>query len=466
MGPDRRNWLAEVDGRLETCQEDVRRGWSEWTHQSHRPWRDLETVKRHLRLIQPALPSSCRTELLEPFFEALSRLDGVGPADKPEEDAFQQLLQRGLSDDQWRILCGIAEALLERAQPSNTATRAFQAMVADLYDGFAIATARRESDTLRQLNVPLVKWGSGPHTITLRQATQFAFPCSVVGMPLGFASGGVLAWTALGHETVGHDILAASPGLLDQLSMEIRRRLEERFQGDDAWVVEFLTNRVEEVASDVLSILNMGPTAALGMLGYFRGASAAEGKESRLLADTDDHHTPGLWSAMIWSAAITQLDFVQKAAWSEAVERIASRDLQGQETLVIALWQNRQRVREYPPLAISRAREAADIIAEGVAHCRVGDDQPLRSIQNWTDWDEHVVDVLQPYLTSQEPVPAWMKSAIYAAHVVAAAVVVSLSGDVSGPGSQSRPWIDTIFSRMVELLTRIHHGSCEWGPLS
>lgn len=466
MGPDRRNWLAEIDGRLQTCQEDVTRAWCEWTHVTHRPWRDLETVKRHLRLISPALPSTFNRALFAPFYEALSRLEDAGLAHQPEEDCFQQLLQRGRSDRQWPMLCGITEALIERAQPSNTATRAFQAMVADLYDGFAIATAKGVSIELSQLSAPLVKWGSGPHTITFQQARQFDFPCSVVGMPLGFATGGVLAWTALGHETVGHDILATFPGLLEQLRREIERRLAERFQGNDTWVVEFLTSRVEEVASDVLSILNMGPTAALGMLGFFRGASHAQGKEPRLLTDTDEHHAPGLWSAMIWSAAVAQLNFGQKAAWAETVDRVAARDMEGQDALVITVWRDNTPVREYPPLAFAGAKEAATIIAESVTQCRVGDDQPLGTLQNWTDWDEHVVDMLQPYLTSQEPVPAWMKSSTYAAHIVAAGVVASLGGQVSGPGSQSRPWLDTIFSRMIELLTRIHHGSSEWGPLS
>lgn len=466
MGPDRSKWLGEVEGRLQTCQEDVTRAWSEWTHVAHRPWRDLETMKRHLRLISAALPSTFRQEVFEPFYEALSGLDAAVSANEPEEDAFQQLLQRGRTDHRWPMLCGITEALIERAQPSNTATRAFQAMVADLYDGFAIATAKTMSIELRQLSVPLVKWGSGPHTITFQQSRQFGFPCSVVGMPLGFATGGVLAWTALGHETVGHDILATFPGLLDQLRTEIGRKLAERFRGKDEWVVEFLSSRVEEVASDVLSILNMGPTAALGMLGFFRGASNAQNKGPRLLAATDEHHAPGLWSAMIWSAAIAQLDFRQKAAWAETVDRLAARDMKGQDALVITVWRDNKPFRAYPPLAFVDAREAAAIIAESVAQCRVGDDQPLGTLQNWTDWDEHVVELLQPYLTSEDPVPAWMKSSTYAAHIVAAGVVASLRGDVSGPGSQSRRWIDTIFSRMIALLTRIHHGSSQWGPLS
>ncbi|MBJ8206491.1 hypothetical protein JDS91_35895 [Bacillus cereus] len=51
---------------------------------------------------------------------------------------------------------------------------------------------------------------------------------AVVSLPPVNATQGLLAWSSIGHETGGHDILQADTGLLDELADSVRTELEEQ----------------------------------------------------------------------------------------------------------------------------------------------------------------------------------------------------------------------------------------------
>ena len=123
---------------------------------------------------------------------------------------------------------------------------------------------------------PLVRWGSaaaGPYTWPATDTASLGVNAPVVSLPAANATGGLLAWAALAHETAGHDVLAADEGLRDELARGVRDGL---LAGKTApAVADYWADRMDETAADVLGVLNMGPAAAVGLVGYFRAANGA-----------------------------------------------------------------------------------------------------------------------------------------------------------------------------------------------
>src|SRR5262245_14350146 len=107
-----------------------------------------------------------------------------------------------------------------------------------------------------------------------RAATRsFNVQAAIVNLPPANAKEGLLAWAAVGHETGGHDIRHTYAGLEDQLASAVRTALRMAGFGGD--LADYWADRIDETASDVCGILNMGPAAAIGLIGYFRGLNAA-----------------------------------------------------------------------------------------------------------------------------------------------------------------------------------------------
>ena len=125
---------------------------------------------------------------------------------------------------------------------------------------------------------PLVKWGDPDSGLipgrSIRPRT-FEVEAAIVNMPPSNARLGLMAWTSLSHEAAGHDILHADEGLRGGMQAQGVRRPAQR--ADRRGLDEYWSERIDETASDVLGILNMGPAAGIGLIGFFRGWNATEG---------------------------------------------------------------------------------------------------------------------------------------------------------------------------------------------
>lgn len=80
----------------------------------------------------------------------------------------------------------------------------------------------------------------------------------------------------------------------------------------------------------------------------------------------------------------------------------------------------------------------------------------LGEIQNWRDQDELVVVSLRQLLSSSGELPGQLAGGIYAAHVVAAAVLEAVSKSVN---------LKQLMNRMLQLLKQMHDRNPAWGPL-
>ena len=259
---------AEPDiSNLPQCIDDVKNAAFDSDTGPSNPM-DYNQLRGRLEASREKLPPLYQKAVFEPF---VKMLNDIG------KDGFHEILLR--RDDLPLLMFDIAHAILQKGEGYNhKSTDAFQEVVSDLYDGF-LSNEDRQGVKRPDKSVipPLVKWGNpdmGPYTIPVDAASEaFGLQTGIVNLPPVNARRGILAWAALGHETGGHDILHADTGLPEELSRYVFNELSEQDLGHI--LPRYWASRIDETASDVLGILNMGPAAGIGLIGYFRGLNAA-----------------------------------------------------------------------------------------------------------------------------------------------------------------------------------------------
>jgi hypothetical protein len=210
---------------------------------------------------------------------------------------------------------------------------------------------------------------------------------------------------------------------------------------------DYWSARIDETASDVLGILNIGPAAGIGLIGYFRGLNAAFGGAAALRNDgpDDDPHPADILRGFLAASCVRRLKFSGAKAWATVIEEETRKD-------VTTIQLSGVQVNE------DEARKSADVIAEVIMHGKMGslENHALGDIQNWHNADEKIVQRLRGLLTTVGQMPANIESGIYAAHVVAAAVTAALSHGAD---------ITLLFDRMLGFLKKMHDANPSWGPL-
>ncbi len=388
------------------------------------------------------LPPSYRNQFALPFATTMRQLGAAGFAKVLARDPRRE----GLAS----LLMDCAQAVLQNGEGfESLATDAFQEVVADLYDGFLSAETRsglKMPDN--SVLPPLVKWGnpdSGPYTWPIDATRRFQCEAAVVNLPPANAHAGLFAWAALGHETAGHDIMAADDGLGAEISQKLRVALAADPLA--ASLADYWATRIDETASDVMGILNMGPAAGIGLVVYFRGLDAAFGGAGKLrnAGPGDDPHPADILRGFLAAATVRLLSFDGAAAWGQAIEAETMKDL-SQITV------------NGVPVSLERVRRSCDIVAHTIAAVRLDalNGHAMIEIQNWRNTDEAVVQELQRSLVAVTPVSSSRASGVFAAHVVAGACMAALSGAGSVPN---------IFKRMLAVLKAMHDANPAWGPL-
>jgi hypothetical protein len=398
-------------------------------------------LRARLAKASTRLPPLYRRNVLEPL---QATLDEIGPR------GFERVLR---SDPDRAgpalVLLDLAQAVLQNGERyRDAATDGFQEVVSDLYDGFLSAEDRggvKEPD--HGVIPPLAKWGRprfGPYTLPVEATAPLGLEMGVVSLPPANARAGLLAWAALGHETAGHDILGADAGLADELKAGVRAALRKARMDD---LAEYWAGRIDETASDVMGILNMGPAAAVGLVGYFRGLNAAWGEGPHLRSDgpASDPHPADLVRGWLGAAVVRLLAFGEREAWAAAVEAETDRDA---EDIRLA-------GRTVTP---ARAKRSAALVAAAVARgpMKSLEGHALGAIQGWSDEDQAVVARLRAALQGEAPIPERIQRGDYAAHAVAAAVTAAAARG----GDPAR-----LHGRLRAMLAAMHARNASWGPL-
>jgi hypothetical protein len=405
------------------------------------------SLRARLQAARAALPPSYQKAVADPLLRTLDRLGASGFARVLAEDP-----ERGGAA---ALLLDVAQAVLQRGEGyAARATAAFQEVVSDLYDGFLSAEDRGGVEPPDHgVAPPLVRWGSadaGPYTWPATATAALGVNAAVVSLPAANASGGLLAWPALAHETAGHDILEADDGLRDELARAVRGRLAA--DGMPAAVADYWADRIDETASDVLGVLNMGPAAAVGLVGYFRALNGAWSGTPSLqnVGPAEDPHPADIARAYVAAETVRLLSFKDAARWADRLVAETDRDLGRIRLGGVAV-----------TAGVAKASAAA--VAQAIVRTRLSalEGRALGQIQDWRDRDEAVVAELRRELgdgrASAGPGAGAGKYAqgAYAAHVVAAAVYEAVAGSTK-PAQ--------VMTRMVDVLAGMHGQNPAWAP--
>jgi len=400
------------------------------------------SLRQRVQCASVKLPPAYRLAVAEPF---LRLLDGLGPGGFARVLARDPERQGGA-----RLLLDVAQAMLQRGEGYKArATAAFQEVVSDLYDGFLSAEDRRGvKPPDHGVTPPLVRWGSseaGPYTWPATATGSLDVKAAVVSLPAANASGGLLAWPALAHETAGHDVLAADDGLRDELARVVKDRLLAEKMGPA--VADYWSERVDETAADVLGVLNMGPAAAVGLVGYFRALNGAwRGTPTlRNVGRPEDPHPADIARAYLAAETVRLLSFDGAGRWADRLVAEADRDLG-------RVWLGNAAV------TAGVARASAAVVARAIVKTRLSalEGRALGEIQNWRNRDEAIVAHLRQELrnggASSPSTGAGVEGA-YAAHAVAAGVYEA-AGGTSSPAQ--------VMQRMVGILAAMHDRNPAW----
>jgi hypothetical protein len=426
---------------LPTCIADARAAALEEDDGPPEPT-TFRALRTRLDAARAKLPPAYQRAAADPLLRALDLMGAEG---------YRELL----SDDPRRegaaaLLMDMVQAILQNGEGyQELATDAFQEVVSDLYDGFLSAEDRRGvKPPDHGVLPPLVRWGSaasGPYTWPVTATAAFEVKAPIVSLPAANARRGLLAWSALAHETVGHDLLEADDGLHEELARAVREKLARARIGGG--LADYWADRLGETASDVLGVLNMGPAAAVGVIGYFRALNGAYRGAAALrnVGAEEDSHPADIVRGWLCAETVRLLSFSGAREWADLLVAEVDRDLGRVRLAGVAV----------PPEA---ARESAALVARTIVKEQMAalERHALGDIQDWRDRDEEVVRAVRRGALGAENSPAPSYAAgTYAAHVVAAAVTAALEPSADVPG---------VMRRMLGTLKAMHDANPSWGP--
>ncbi len=427
---------------LAACVEDARRATLSGASGPPDPTL-FPSMRARLAKACANLPPAIRKAVADPFLRALDQMGARGfsriLADDPEREG------------EARLLLDVAQALLQRGEGYEArATAAFQEVVSDLYEGFLSAEDRRGvKPPDHGVTAPIVRWGepeAGPYTWPATVTEKLDVKAALVSLPAAHATGGLVAWPALAHETAGHDILAADDGLRDELAGAVRKELLAAKVGPA--IASYWAERIDESAADVLGVLNMGPAAAVGLVGYFRALNGAwRGTPTmRNVGRAEDPHPADIARAYLAAESVRLLSFQGAGRWADRLVAEADRDL------------GQIRLGNVPvPAGVARASAAAVARAVVRTHLRCLEGKAFGEIQDWKDGDEAIVAALRRQMGSSgesgaSATPSRQVAGATAAHAVAAGVY-----EAAGGTDPRR-----VMPRMVAVLAAMHARNPGW----
>lgn len=428
---------------MAACVSDAKAAGADMTRGPNLPT-DYASVLEALRAAQPRVPLLFHAPMCQPF---LQLMDKIGP------DGYADVKKRRDGG----LMADLTHCMLQRGNGYlELETLGFEELVSDLYDGFLSAEDRNGIKMPdRVITPPMVKWGnpdSGPYTWPFDATHTYGVSCPVVNMPPSNAMKGLMAWSTIGHETCGHDILHANEGLQGEMTMRLRTSLSQLKSKNAVLLTEYWTERIDETASDVFGILNMGPAAGLGLIAFLRGLRAAFGSGPHLLdqAIPEDEHPADILRGYLAAELIGRLKFKEAGKWAASTLAETRKDLRTKpgHIQIEGVWIPETEIMNSLKVVVHELAQAPSAILNGFAP---------QDIQNWRDSDEDIVLRLRKaYQGSFDP-KAVLPEEVYATHIAAAALISALEGEASPESLQLK---------MMRYLRANHARNPGWGPLA
>jgi hypothetical protein len=331
----------------------------------------------------------------------------------------------------------VASGVLQRAEgflPEQT--WALQEVVSDLYDGFLSVEDRQGIKTPdHDVPAPIVHWGSnegGPRAVTSEMLDPLGIKAGVVTLPVGSARAGLIMWAALSHEACGHDVIGGDEGLVEEMQRAVAAELWSHGFGSRA---HYWSSRVHEVVSDVVGVLNLGPTAVLSTIALLRAMEWRATGVPTLGMRTQGGHPAALLRGWLGAAVVEGLRFKDARQWAAVLRNEVQADGVGVPDIELEIG-------------------AATLVGQVLAyHPRVGlAGHPLADIQNWYDDDDARAQDLARRLRLGEWTTSGLDDATYATHVVAGALLAAAQWG----------WPRRVQHGMQQVLVQMHVANPSW----
>lgn len=282
----------------------------------------------------------------------------------------------------------------------------FEAVISNLYRSF-LSDAQRAKVLLPLIETvpPLATFAptadQGPFTLPADATKQLInIPIGIVSLP-GSYRDHPLVWPALAHECGGHDVLHADPGLLGELAQGAASLPHLPPNVGRLWA-----GWMDEAASDVYGLLNVGPAFAVSLAAFFSvlragGGGGQLGPISNILPIQDnapaDVHPVDILRvhlAIGVTAQLTSLSASRKATWLSVLQNLAVEAAGGETTIDVVDVATEQLVQRLPlgPMA-----QAAQAIGGFIATSRLAalGGKSIQDIETWDDTDDAAAQTIK-----------------------------------------------------------------------
>ncbi len=310
--------------------------------------------------------------------------------------------------------------------PMTPELRRFVAVVSNLYRSFLDSARRADAGmpdrgaTLPPLAAFQHRGDDGPITITVDLIAKFlGGGVGVVGLPATFAAHPIL-WTALAHETGGHDVTHADTGLLEEFAAGLPGALRdvEADVGLPAGQLAAIWGHwIDEAVADVYGLLNAGPAfvenSAVVLAAMGGKATGALHPSLRMECRDDgrgtlDAHPADILRLHVALGAIDTLAGLssRRAATARISALAEAWGVGSTVTLAGAVPIGPQRAlhldHALPREAMARAAEAVGRHIASATMITL-DHKPIQAIETWDDEDEARVSIIRDALAAGRP---------------------------------------------------------------
>jgi hypothetical protein len=273
---------------------------------------------------------------------------------------------------------------------------------------------------------------------------------SVVSMPPAY-SRNIALWSALGHETGGHAILHADDGLLREIGDIVENKITNALKLDGLYATvngrevplatcasAYWKYTIDETASDVCGILNLGPAAGLGLATLI--IPLRENKLSNIAPSADIHPIDSLRILLAADVVrqLPDLHLKRANAWADILEAML-KDYGDTEKKCFALYTETSgnKIHWDDVMPYDGMRLTVTLVAEAIAFTSLNtlEGHHLSEINTWSNADEDLAWRVVEDLTGGK-IPSIEKGPdgqdVYAAHLLAGGVIASAkSGKIS-----------------------------------
>jgi hypothetical protein len=276
----------------------------------------------------------------------------------------------------------------------------FEAVVSNLYRSFL------SKDQRASIGLPLVE--TVPPLVTFAATADggpFTLPCDGVKQMIGASVGVVslpgsyaahpLLWPALAHETGGHDVIHADPGLETELAQRA-----QALKGLPKGIGTLWAAWMDETAADVYGLLNVGPSFAVSLSAFFSALLGQDGRTKKAgevrtqipvagdqLADPHPVDLLRLYVAMGVVDSLDGLATSTRNDWLSLIQSVATVAGGGVKSIDVVDVQQKQVVQKLPlAMMVSAAKSVGKMIA--TAKLSALDGHSIQDIETWDDADE------------------------------------------------------------------------------